>query len=368
MKVLYSCLSKSWGGMEMVTLTGIKQMLKRNIDVQLLCAKESRLHLEANSLGIIIHPVKIKNLISPSSILRIAALLRTEKFDLIHTHASKDLWMLVPALRLIKSNAKLILTKHVGSFVIKKDFMHNWLYSRVNKAIAISSVIKKNLIDTTLLKDNDIEIIFNGVDTNKFNPKFTDGKKLRNELKISENELLIGMTARFSPGKGHEEFISAASELSKIYSNLKFIIVGEASRGENEYAEKIKQSADGLNNLFFLGFREDMPDVLASLDIFVFPSHAEAFGIALIEAMALENPSVCSGSDGVLDIAIDNETSFLFKAKNSVDLKEKLDKLINNSELRNKFGTAARERVLKHFDLERVTDKTISLYNRMIEQ
>ena len=55
MKILVSCLSKSWGGMEMVTLTGIKQLLKRNIKVELLCIDESRLQLEANNLGIIIH-------------------------------------------------------------------------------------------------------------------------------------------------------------------------------------------------------------------------------------------------------------------------------------------------------------------------
>jgi hypothetical protein len=59
MKILYSCLSKSWGGMEMVTLSGLKQLLNKNINVQLLCAEESRLQLEANTLGIIIHPIKI---------------------------------------------------------------------------------------------------------------------------------------------------------------------------------------------------------------------------------------------------------------------------------------------------------------------
>ena len=370
MKILYSCLSKSWGGMEMVTLTGIKQLLKHKIDVQLLCAEESRLQIEANNLGIIIHSIRVGSFSSPLNVFKVFSLLKTENYDIIHTHASKDLWLIVPALKLIKRKAILILTKHVGSFVVKKDFLHNWIYNRVDKAIAISSVIKKNLMDTTSLTKDKIEIIFNGVDTKIFNPDLTDKEKLRNELKVGNDEILIGMTARFSPGKGHEEFISAAAELSKKYNNLKFIVVGEASRGENEYAEKIKMLASEfkLNNLYFIGYRTDIPEVLAALDIFVFPSHAEAFGIALIEAMSMSKPSVCSGSDGVLDIAFDNQTSYLFKVKDAEDLKNKLEKLIIDSKQREKFGTAARKRVLELFDLEKVTNKTILLYKKLIEE
>jgi len=70
MKILYSCLSKSWGGMEMVTLTGIKQLLKNNIKVELLCLTDSRLQIEANNLGIIIHPIKVGKTFSPLSILK----------------------------------------------------------------------------------------------------------------------------------------------------------------------------------------------------------------------------------------------------------------------------------------------------------
>jgi glycosyltransferase involved in cell wall biosynthesis len=370
MKILYSCLSKSWGGMEMVALSGLKQLLSKNIIVQLLCVEESRLQLEANNLGIIIHPIKIKRFINPFRILKLSAIFRTEKYDLIHTHASKDLWLIVPALKFIKYKTPLILTKHVGSFVLKKDFFHNWLYNRVTAAIAISSVIKKNLEGTTALKEEKIKIIFNGVDLKRFNYESADRNKLRKELNIAENDVLIGMTARFSPGKGHEEFITAAAILNKTHTNLKFIVVGEASRGEDEYANKIKLLAQNydLKNTYFIGFRTDIPDVLAAMDIFVFPSHAEAFGVALIEAMAMERASVCSNSDGVLDIAVDNETSFLFKTRDANDLTNKLDRLINDSEKRKTFGYSARKRVTEIFDLEKVTEQTLKLYSELIKE
>ena len=372
MKILFPCMSKSWGGMEMVTVTGIQQLLKQNIKVQLVCAEESRLHLEANSMGIIIHPIKIKKIISPYAILKLSSIIRKEKYDLIHTHASKDLWLIVPALKIINSAVPLVLTKHIGSFITKRDIIHNWFYKRITKAIAISSVIKRNLKETTLLTEQNIQVIFNGVNLEKFNPQKADRTKLRNELKLTDYDLLIGMTARFSPGKGHEEFLLAAKELSKNnYSNhIKFVIVGEASRGEIEYEKKIKKltATYNLENVHFPGYRIDIPDVLAAMDIFVLPSHAEAFGIALVEAMAMEKATVCSNSDGVLDIAVDNETSFLFNSKNANDLAEKIEKLILDPEKRKTFGHNARKRVIENFDLEKITDQTIKLYSKLIKE
>ncbi|MFZ2323092.1 MAG: glycosyltransferase family 4 protein [Ignavibacteriaceae bacterium] len=355
MKILFPCLSKSWGGMEMVTLTGIQQLIKQNIKVRLICAEESRLHLEADSKGIIIHPIKIRKIISPYAILKLSSIIRKEKYDLIHTHASKDLWLIVPALKTINSAVPLVLTKHIGSFITKRDIIHNWFYKRITKAIAISSVIKRNLKETTSLTEQNIQVIFNGVNLEKFNPQKADRTKLRNELKLTDYDLLIGMTARFSPGKGHEEFLLAAKELSKKnYSNhIKFVIVGEASRGEIEYEKKIKNLivTYNLENVHFLGYRIDIPDVLAAMDILVLPSHAEAFGIALVEAMAMEKASVCSNSDGVLDFAVDNETSYLFKVKDANDLKLKLEKLIFDEDKRKIFGLIPGKELLNFLTL-----------------
>jgi glycosyltransferase involved in cell wall biosynthesis len=369
MKILYSCLSKSWGGMEMVTLTGIKQLLKRNHKVELICVDESRLQLEANNLGIIIHPIKVSKVLNPFSVIKVASVIKSGCYDLIHSHASKDLWLIVPALQILKSKTPLVFTKHVGSYIIKKDFFHTKIYNRVNLAIAISSVIKNNLTETTALTEDKIKIIFNGVDLEKFNPENADRNKIRNELRIAENEILIGMTGRFSRGKGHEEFLFAANQLRKQFAYLKFVVVGEASHGEDEYANSIKQLAENydLKNISFVGFRSDIPDVLAAMDIFVFPSHAESFGIALIEAMAMFKPSVCSDSEGVLDIAVDSETSYLFKVKDGNDLTKKLIQLIRDPEKRNSYGNNARKRVADLFDLEKVTDQIINVYSKLIE-
>ncbi len=364
MKVLYSCLSKSWGGMEMFTLTAVKQLIKRNVNVELVCIAESRLHIEANNIGIILYPVKASGYIHPLSTIKLGNIIRRGNYDVIHTQASKDLWLLVPALKLIKSSTPLILTKQVGSFIKKNDRLHKWIYNRLTFALAISNVIKKNLIDTCPLPEEKVLLLHNGIDTAKFSPEAADGNKIIKEFGFDKNDIVIGMLARFSPGKGHEDFLHAAAELNSRHKYLKFLVVGEASRGENNYEESVKKLAEDLKikNIIFTGFRSDTPDILAATDIFVFPSHGEAFGIALAEAMAMGRPSVCSNSDGVLDIAVDNVTSYLFENKNSSDLAKKIDWLISSPGTRNEFGAAARKRAAANFDLEMLTDKVLEIY------
>lgn len=356
--------------MEMFTLTAVRQLLKRNIAVELLCAEESRIHIEANNLGLIVHPLKISWLSNLSNILRLTSLLLRGNYNLIHTQASFDLWLLVPALKILQSKIPLLLTKQVGSFIVKKDFLHKWIYNRLTYALAISTSIQKNLIDTCPLPENKALLLHNGIDIKRFNTENVNGDKVRKEFKIDEKALVIGMVGRFSPGKGHEEFLFSAKELNKKYSSLRFMIVGEPSRGENDYGDSIKKLASDyqLKNLNFTGYRSDTPEVLSAFDIFVFPSHAESFGIALAEAMAMGKPSVCSNAEGILDIAIDKETSLLFENKNAEDLTKKISMLIDSSDLRSKFSDAARKRTVQHFDIDKLTDHVIKIYESSIQQ
>ncbi|UCH65038.1 MAG: glycosyltransferase family 4 protein [Ignavibacterium sp.] len=370
MKILYSCLSKSWGGMEMVTINTIKRLLDKGITGELLCTTESRIHIEANNFGMMIYPVKAPGYFHPLATIRVALTIKKRNYDLIHTHASKDLWLLVPALKIVGSRAPLLLTKHVGSFISKKDVMHNWLYSRVDYAIAISNVIRQNLLNTTSLAEDKILLHYNGVDCTKFDPAKHDRNKVRNELNIADGDILIGMVGRFSVGKGHEEFITAAKTLNESHSNLKFIITGEASRGEDSYEAQIKKLANDmdLKNIIFTGFRDDIPNVIAAMDIFVIPSHSEAFGVALVEAMAMGKPSVCSNSDGILDIAVDGETGYLFEKKDADDLIDKIEMLINSPVKREEYGRAARKRVVEHFEFNKLIDELVNTYKQIIYQ
>lgn len=354
----------------MFTITSVEQLLKRNIHTELLCFTDSKIFKQAKEKGITVHGIKATGYFHPLSVLKVFSLIKKMNYDLVHTQASKDLWILSPALKMISKNIPLLLTKQVGSFIIKKDFLHRIIYNRVTFALAISNVIKSNLLDTCPLTENKILLLHNSVDTKKFDPSKGKRELVRNELGINENEIVIGMLARFSPGKGHEEFIEAAGILSAEFNNLKFMIVGEPSRGEDEYGKSIIEMVKkySLNEkILFTGFRSDTPDILSSMDIFAFPSHSEAFGIALVEAMSMAKPVVCSNSDGVLDIVIDNETGYFFQKQNASDLAEKLRLLILSKDKREQFGLSGRKRAVEYFDVEYLTDKVIDIYQQSLK-
>ncbi len=362
MRVLFTCLSQSWGGMEMYALTTVKQLLKHNIETELVCFPESRLHVEAAKENITIHTFRFKSYINLSATSKLSSLIKKNSYDVIECGGSKDLWLVVPALKLSSSAIPLFLSKQMASFIIKKDLIHRWIYSRVTKAFAISNMIAKNLEETTPLTKDKIVLLHNAIDTAKFDPAKIDRTKVRREFSIADDQILIGMIARFSPGKGHEEFLKAVNQLSDRHSNVRFMIVGEASRGEESYAQKIKSLAGELNildKIIFTGFRKDTPEILAALDIFIFPSHDEAFGIALAEALSMGKPSVCSNFAGVLDIAVDNETSYLFEKGNGIDLATKTEILVKSKETRERFSNAARKRAVEMFDIELFTEKLI---------
>jgi glycosyltransferase involved in cell wall biosynthesis len=216
------------------------------------------------------------------------------------------------------------------------------------------------------MSDQDVLTVHHGVDTEEFHPVKAAREKIRAELGLQDHHLLVGFAGRFSPGKGHEEFLHAAAVIRDKHPQVRFAIVGEASYGEEPYERSIRNlsrslSLDGV--LFYTGFRKDIRDVMAAFDIFAFPSHAEAFGAVLIEAMALQRPVVSSNCDGVLDIVVDGETGIFMTPGNPTELVSGLERLISDSALRIRMGQAGRRRVEKYFDKRKLIERMERIYS-----
>jgi glycosyltransferase involved in cell wall biosynthesis len=237
--------------------------------------------------------------------------------------------------------------------------------------MAISEVIHKNVLDTTPMTPDRVMTLHDAVDTDLFSLRQVDRNRARREFGFADDLIVIGLVGRFSPGKGHEELLEAATLLSKKYSNIHFLIVGEASQGEERYAQKIRtlSLSLGLEKVVtFSGYRKDIPGVMAALDIFAFPSHAESFGVVLIEAMAMERPVVSTNCDGVLDIVVDGQTGIYVHPRHATELATALARLINDAALREKMGKAGRRRVEELFDQRKQMNKIEEVYYELLEE
>lgn len=349
--------------MEMFAVYSAKQLQSENFDVYFFCLKGSKINQHLNFISRDkILTINSNSYINPLNSYRLRKFIIRNRIDIIHTQYSKDLWTIVPALAIIKRHIPLVLTKQLGSFVIKKDFLHKILYKRVDRAIAISTVIKNNLIETTPIDQNKIVIIHNAIDLNKFNRSLYDKNSIRKSLDIDLNTFVFTNISRLSPGKGQDIVLKAISSIKDKLSDTKFIFVGSAQKDEKFYEIELKKFVEStdLNHLVsFLGFRTDIPELLAMSDAFIFPSHAEAFGISLVEAMAIGLPTIVCKADGVLDIIIENETSLVFERNDHDALAEAILKIRFDEKLREK---------LSQNSIERANDFSFSMYNKKIIQ
>jgi len=366
LKVLQVCTSAAWGGMEMHVAALAQQLAEAGHRLLVLCARDSGLEHELQSKDFPHAAVKAGGYVRPGAARQAAKLLRTFRPDVVHVHYSKDLWWLVPAMRRFPEIG-LVLSKHIGTQRPKRDLLHRYLYARVNFVIAISEVIRQNILDTHPVAAGKVMLVHSGVDLQRFNPGAIDREKIRRELGLAKKSIAIGIVGRLQKSKGYVEFLQMAARLQAECPECVFWMVGEATRGEAYEADQILQLRKQLGlerRVHHLGFRKDIPQLLSAMDIFVFPTHAEAFGLVLIEAMAMQTPVVSSNCDGVLDIVEPDRTGFLVPPRNVDALVNTVRQLIENEERRLEMGRLGRRRVEQFFSKTKMVQEICKIYHQ----
>lgn len=348
-----------------------RQLAQRGYHVLPVCAPDTPLARDFVDSGFEPYLLDRAGYFQPRSLVRLLRLLETQRVQIVHSHFSRDLWTIVPAMSFggAARKAPLLLTKHIGTGKPKRDVLHRQLYQRVDYVIAISEVIRKNLLATHPLSTDKVGVIHHGVDLKQFSLAKISDRSVRRELGFSQEEVVVGMVGRLQIGKGGLEFLEMARRVHQAQPNTRFLIVGEATRGEPRDAELIRQRCRelGLENIVtFLGFRTDVPEVLAALDVFVFPSHAEAFGLALLEAMAAAKAVIASNNDGVLDLISEERLGLLVPPRDVEALTAACLRLVADENLRQSMGEASRAAALQKFSVQHMLERIESLYHSLL--
>jgi glycosyltransferase involved in cell wall biosynthesis len=349
--IMTVCTSHAWGGMEMTMVQTSTWLRARGHTVVPVCGPGTPIeeHLRAGGFNPLLADLWGK--FHPRESWRLGREIAARGVEVVHCDWSHDLFTLVPAL-MRSSHVPLILHKHVGVLTGKRLWVHHALYHRVDRVIAISEVIRTNFIAMHPIIPAKVMTIHNGVDPARFHADEATRACARAELGFVRDHLVAGIVGRVTPAKGHAQFLDMAGRLSKEFPEARFLIVGEATRGEDAESSAIlaRIDAEGLTGrVIVTGFRRDVPALLTAMDVFVFPSHAEAFGLALIEAMATGLPTVSSNCDGVLDIVVEGETGLMVPPRDSAALTAAVRSLLADPERRDQMGQAGRERVLEKF-------------------
>ena len=232
------------------------------------------------------------------------------------------------------------------------------------RIIAISEATRRALGDAEV----DVVVVYNGTNLSSFRPAANRGER-RASLGLRPDEVAVCIVGRLTPWKGHRELLRAFAEVAREEPVVRLLVVGEVAFWEEAYEAELKGLADelGIGSLVrWLGFRDDVPDVLAASDIFALPSVDEPFGRAIVEAMAAEQPVIGTRSGGVPEIVVEGETGLLIEPGNHRELAGALLRLVRDADLRRSMGRAGRARAIDLFDVDRTAQRVQRVYDEVL--
>jgi glycosyltransferase involved in cell wall biosynthesis len=293
-------------------------------------------------------------------------LVRKEGVDLIHSHLPDQNFYSCLVSRWTGSKA--IVTYHgaPGLFRSKglSGALKSWtVRSSASAVVVVSDYLKRLLADAGYPEEKTVRI-YNGINLDRFGAAERAG--LRRELGFPENARLIGMVANLRESKGYEYFIQAAGDVVATIPEARFVAVGESDPGIEKQLKQLVQQL-GLEDRFkFLGFRADVPAVLADLDVFVLSSVSEGLSIATLEAMAAGKPVVVTRSGGPEEIVEDGRTGLLVPVADSAGLASKICELLRNPDLATELARNARLAASTRFSIARMVEEYQTLYERCL--
>ena len=298
--------------------------------------------------------------------VRLGALARRIRADLLHTNGLK-------AHLLGGLAGRMIATPVIWHL---RDFLPGGFAGRVFRGAvrrlptlviansdAVAATIRSNRADGSR-----ITRLYNPVDLCRFRPGLSRGTICR-EIGLSHDVPLAGIVAHLTPWKGHELFLDIARQVTTELSKAHFVVAGGPiyeTDGHAGYLEALRRRASALglaDRVVFLGARDDIPQVLAAVDVLVHcPTAPEPFGRALAEAMAVGRPVVAARCGGIPEIVADGVTGFLVPPGDVQGFASAVVRLMQDPVLRDQFGRSGRLRAEALFGLEAHAEGVLKAY------
>lgn len=289
--------------------------------------------------------------------IKLFFIIRKGKYHIVHTHTSKAgilgrwaAWLcrfgkLTKTLVIVHTPHGHIFYGYYGRFL-------TWIFKVIeritglitDRIITLTDREKQEHIDFKIAPPEKFVTIHSGVETKRFlEITYEETKRIRKELNIPDDYLVVGTAGRLVEVKGHKYFIQAVHKILKSlqpYKDVKFIIVGDGP-----LMTYLKREADLLGisgSVMFTGWRADVPAVMSIFDIFILPSLNEGMGKVLVEAMLLKKPIIASSVGGIPDLIRNGENGILIPPASPDKLAEAIIDLIKSEDKRNRMGERGR--------------------------
>lgn len=355
--ILHTESSMGWGGQEIRTIQESLGMAKRGHRIIIAAPEKSIIFRKVKDAGIDTFSAHFPKK-NPVSVLKLISLINRERPDIINTHSSSDSWATTIAAKLSEVKPKIIRTRHLST-PISRSYLSRLIYDILPDIIMTTGEeIRQRMIHDNRFNAFRIFSIPTGVDLKKFNP-------LNVKPAFKAEGFAIGMIGVLRSWKGHRFFIEAIPEILEKISDAYFYIIGDGPQYEN--IKKLISEQPFKNRVFMLGYREDIPEVMVSLDLIVHPSYAnEGVPQSILQAMAMEKPVIASDTGAIKEVVIHEKTGLLIPTKNPNEIAVKVIEIYKNPKLAAGFGKEGRRLVEESYSMDKMLDKIELLYRNLI--
>ncbi len=367
MKILHLIGGGDVGGAKTHVLSLLKELSKKT-DVKLISFRKGSFSDEAKSIGINVEVIHSGFIFL--DIFRVVRIIKSEGFDIIHSHGSKA--NMIGAIVKFITGLPAVTTIHSD---YRLDYMQSILkrftFGVIN-AIALRFIdyyinVSKNLKEILFKRSFNKDKIFslrNGIDFENRDTlsrfEFSD----KYNLDLKENEIVVGILARLTTVKGLEIFLDAAKCVVEKDNKIKFLIGGD---GEDRKMLEEKAKTLGISqNVYFLGY-VNSHDFMACIDINVLTSISEGFPYSILEGAVAKRATISSDVGGISDLIIEGETGYLFPSGDYKKLSGYILELSQNESLREKLGRAIYDKAKLDFSLDNMCKIQIAIYDAILK-
>jgi glycosyltransferase involved in cell wall biosynthesis len=357
-KIIHLITTIEFGGAEKQLLILARNQIKQGLEVEVFYLKgKPELKKKFEDVGI-----KVNSLLVDQpfifQVTKFRKFIRNNEFP-VHTH--------LPQAELVATLAckkrKFIVSRHnfepfwPNKLILVSVLLSRFVTSRAAGGIAISNAIKNYLlISKEISKEFKISIVYYGFDHEVDN--LSDSNKLTNEKLNSTKNFKLGTIGRLVPGKNYPVMLKAIERVVGVYPTVEFFIVGAG----NSDQELIKLCKDLKieNNVIWLGRTEHISEFLSKIDLFIFASKGEGFGLVLLEAMLANKPILAANNSAIPEVLGLNYKG-LFSTVDYKFLSDKVIELINNQTKFDSLVSGYKEQI-KLFDSVDMADKVLRVY------
>jgi glycosyltransferase involved in cell wall biosynthesis len=300
-----------------------------------------------------------------NTIKKIRSCVKKNNVKILHTHGYKsNLYGLLGSTNKcvkVATNHAWVQSNHKTKIYCLLDYFFIRFFKKI---IAVSDQIHEEIKNKGIISKK-IELIYNGIDVQKFENKF-DNDEIKSEFSISAKSKVVGTVGSLNIVKGHIYFIEAAKEVLKSSPDTKFLIVGDGPLRKKleEKTKKLKIE----RNVIFAGLIKDMPKIYSLIDVLVIPSLSEGMPMVLLEAMAAGKPVIATNVGSISKALVDQHTGILIKPKDVDNLKNAILYILKNESTAKAYGYNGWKKVQNDFLAVIMCKKYISVYKEVLSQ